>query len=170
MQLKSQISPEFFQRRYYCKNWRTLPHCTTLLSLLLHLLMYHLKSVQKQGCDVGKFIFARTKGGVTYFSTANPTHTAPADPLSIVAHIPSLYPPPPGLPPLPVTDHPNALLDVPLSAPTVPVAPTRRSPRVHVVRTPSSFGYSAVTVPAPYIDIVHGDNETISAANLTAGC
>ena len=101
-------------------------------------------------------------------STANPTHTAPADPLSIAALIPSPYPPPPGLPPLPVTDHPNALLDVPLSAPIVPVAPIRRSPRVHVVCTPSSFVYSTVTVPAPYSDIVHGDNETISAANLTA--
>jgi hypothetical protein len=83
-------------------------------------------------------------------------------------HIPSPYPPPLGLPLRPVTDHPKALLDVPLSAPTVPAAPICRSLRVHVVRTPSSFGYSAVTVSAPYSDIVHGDNETISTANLTA--
>ena len=97
---------------------------------------------------------------------ANPVHTAPANPLPIVALLPPPYPPPPGLPPLPVIDHPNTLLEVPISVPTVPVAPLRRSPRVHVVRTPSSFGYTAVTVPAPYIDIIRGDNDTISAANL----
>ena len=102
-------------------------------------------------------------------ATVNPVHTAPADPLPIVALHPCPYPPPPGLPPLPATDHPNALLGVPASIPTVPIAPaTRRSPRAHVVRAPSTFGYSAVTVPAPYIDIVHGDNDTLtSAANLT---
>ena len=101
--------------------------------------------------------------------TVNPVHTAPADPLPIVALHPCPYPPPPGLPPLPVTDHPNALLGVPASIPTVPAAPaSRKSPRVHVVRTPSSFGYSAATVPAPYLNIIQGDNATITAsATLT---
>jgi hypothetical protein len=115
MQLKSQISPELFQRRNYCNNWRTLPHCTILLSLLLHLFLYHLKSVQKQGCQAWKIHMCKNQGWCYLLCrpTANPTHTAPADPLSIVvALILSPYPPPPGLPPLPVTDHPNALLDV----------------------------------------------------------
>jgi len=99
--------------------------------------------------------------------TTNPVHTAPADPLPIISLHPCPYPPPPGLPPLPVTDHPNELLGVPTSIPTVPAAPQlRKSFRVR--RTPTKFADSAVTVPAPYLNIVQGDNATIIAsANLT---
>ena len=69
---------------------------------------------------------------------ANPVHTAPLSPLSIVALTSLPCPPSPGLPPLPNTDQPNHLLDMPVSAPTVPTAPLpRRSDRPHNKRTSS---------------------------------
>jgi hypothetical protein len=67
---------------------------------------------------------------------ANPVHTAPLAPLSIVTLTSLPYPPPPGIPPLPNTDQPNHLLDMPVSAPIVPTAPLpRRSDRPHNKRT-----------------------------------
>ena len=96
---------------------------------------------------------------------ANPVNTAPTVPLPSDPLLPQTYPPPPGLPLLPDTDQPNSLLqDTAVSVPTVPVAPTRRSPRPHIPRIIPS--YSAVTVPAlPYIAIVHGDNDTINSVS-----
>jgi hypothetical protein len=81
---------------------------------------------------------------------------------------------PPGLPPLPNTDQPKHLLDMPVSAPTVPTAPLpRRSDRPHNKRTSAIYTYSSVTVtpttpvPVPYIVIVHGDLDMISTPHLT---
>ena len=83
-------------------------------------------------------------------ASANPVHTTPLPSIPIVALLPIPYPPPPGLPPLPDTDKPNALLGEPVTAPTVPVAQPRRTTRPHTVRGPSNFGYSAATVPQTY--------------------
>ena len=96
---------------------------------------------------------------------SNPVNTTPTAPLPSDPLLPQVYPPPPGLPPLfPDTDQPNILLQETVSAPTVPVAPTRRSPRPHIPRIIPS--YSAVTVPAlPYIAIVQGDNDTINSVS-----
>ena len=92
---------------------------------------------------------------------ANPVHTTPLAPLSIVALTSLPYPPPPGLPSLPNIDQPNHLLDIPVSAPTVPTAPLpRRSDRPHNKRTSTIYAYSSVIDapstppdPAPYIAI-----------------
>ena len=56
-----------------------------------------------------------------------------------------------------------------VSLPTVPAAPTRRSPREHSVRVPSSFGYSAFKVPdEPYSALINEDHAMIiSEDNLT---
>ena len=95
-------------------------------------------------------------------ATANPVHTAPLAPLTIVAVTAPPYPLPPGLPPLPNTDKPNHLLGVPISTPTIPAAPvTRRSERSHNKRTSAIYAYSYVaaasipSIPAPYLAIVH---------------
>ena len=55
-------------------------------------------------------------------------------------------------------------MDSSVSLPTVPAAPTRRSPRV-----PSSFGYLAFKVPdEPYSALINGDRAMIiSEDNLT---
>ncbi len=108
---------------------------------------------------------------------ANPVHTTPLAPLSIVALTSLPYPRPPGLPSLPNTDQPNHLLNMPVSAPTVPIptAPLpRRSDRPHNKRTSTIYAYSSVIdapstppVPAPYIAIVHGDLDMISTPHLT---
>ncbi len=90
-------------------------------------------------------------------ASANPLHTTPSAPTPIVALISTIYPPLPGLPPLPNTDRPNVLLDNPVALPTVPVAPPRRTSHPHTVRGPSSFGYSAVTVPTTYSHKVRAD-------------
>jgi hypothetical protein len=73
-------------------------------------------------------------------TAANPAHTTPLSPTPIVALLPTPYPPPPGLPPLPDTDRQNVLLGEPVTAPIVPVAPPSRTPRPHTVRGPSDFG------------------------------
>ena len=90
-------------------------------------------------------------------ASANPLHTTPSAPTPIVALFPTPYPPRPGLPPLPDTNRPNVILDNSVAAPTVPVAPPRRTSRPHTVRGPSSFGYSAVTVPTTYSHKVRAD-------------
>jgi hypothetical protein len=90
-------------------------------------------------------------------ASANPLHTTASAPTPIVALFPTPYPPPPGLPPLPDIDRPNVLLDNPVAVPTVPVAPPRRTSRPHTVRGPSSFGYSAVTMPTTYSHKVRAD-------------
>ena len=79
---------------------------------------------------------------------ANPVHTAPLVPLTIVALTSTPYPPPPDLPPLPNTDKLNHLLCVLVSAPTIPTAPpTRRSKRPHNKRTSDYAYYSVVAAP-----------------------
>ena len=65
----------------------------------------------------------------------NPVHTVPVAPLLVLPPLPTTYPPPPGLPPLPDTDRPNTLMGPSISSPTVPAEPKRRSPREHIVRT-----------------------------------
>ena len=72
--------------------------------------------------------------------------------------LPTPYPSPPGLPPLPDTDRPNVLLGGPVTAPTVPVAQPRRTIRPHTVRGPSNFGYAAVTVSQKYTCTALVDN------------
>jgi hypothetical protein len=105
-------------------------------------------------------------------AAATPQLTVPLAPTPIIALLPGPYPPPPGLPPLPLTDNPNHLLGTPYTSPTVPVAPTRHSSRphtTHLTRVPSYFGYSAHTIPdEPYIALVQGDaNSAFSAPTLT---
>ena len=99
-------------------------------------------------------------------AAANPVLTAPLAPIPIIALLPCPYPPPPGLPPLPVTDNPNHLMGVPSTPSTIPVAPTRRTSRPHTIRVPSSFGYSVNTVPEPYIALVHGDTDNAFSAPI----
>ena len=99
----------------------------------------------------------------------NPVHTVPAAPLPVLPPLPTTYPPPHGLPPLPDTDRPNSLMGPSISSPTVPAEPTRRSPREHIVRIPSSFGYSALKIPdEPYSMLINGDHALIMGEdNLT---
>ena len=84
--------------------------------------------------------------------------------------LPTIYPPPPGLAPLPDTDRQNSLMGPSISPPTVPAAPTRRSPREHVNRVPNSFGYSALTKPdEPYFQLINSDHAMIMGEeNLTS--
>ena len=86
-------------------------------------------------------------------AAANPALTIPAAPIQILCP----YPPPPGLPPLPDTDTANHLMDEPLTSPTVPIAPTRRTSRPHTIRAPSSFGYSVVNEDPSYFAILNED-------------
>ena len=100
----------------------------------------------------------------------NPVHTVPAAPQPILPPLPTIYPPPPGLALLPDTDRPNSLMGPSISPPTVPAAPTRRSPCEHVVRVPSSFGYSALRIPdEPYSMLINSDHAMIMGeVNLTS--
>ena len=97
-------------------------------------------------------------------AVSNPIHTTPMAPLpNADVLFPRTYPPPPGLSAHPDTDQPNSLLGDPVTPPTVPTAPARRNLRPHVIRVPSIYGYSAVTVPAePYLTLVRGNNTSIT--------
>ena len=104
-------------------------------------------------------------------ASPNPVHTIPAAPQPILPPLPTIYPPSPGLAPLPDTNHPNSVMRPSISPPTVPAAPTRHSPREHVVRVPSSFGYSALTIPdEPYSQLINSDHAMIMGEeeNLTS--
>ena len=112
----------------------------------------------------------RTKGGVPYLGNRQP---GPRCPLTIVALTSPPYSLPPGFPPLPKTDKPNHLLDVPVSTLTIPAAPaTRLSACPHNKRTSDIYAYSFVaaaltSIPAPYLAIVHGYTDRISTPNFT---
>ena len=100
-------------------------------------------------------------------ATLTPTNPVASPPPALPLSTATTYPPPPGLPSLPVTDRPNTSLDLPRSAPTVPLAPARRTSRPHTVRAPSNFGYSSVTVAEPYVTLIRDDLETLSQPTLT---
>ena len=111
--------------------------------------------VQEQRVVLPLDIVQEPRVALPTLAAANPVLTAPLAPTSIVALLPCPYPPPPGLPPLPATDNPNHLMGAPITSSTVPVAVPRRTSRPHTIRSPSSFGYSSVTIPESYIEFEH---------------
>jgi hypothetical protein len=129
--------------------------------------------VQVTRVDTSQFL-QESRVVLPTLAIANLIVTTPSAPLPIVALTSPQYPPPPGLPLLHNTDQPNHLLGKPLSKPTIPVVavPTRQSPRPQRKRTSDIYAYSAVSapapaIPAPYIAIVHGDIDRITAPPLT---
>ena len=139
MQLKSTTLPEKSYLQLLLKSCKISQACTTLLPPTYHL---RRKSVQKRVVLPEENIVQEERVVLPVLALPNPVHTVPAAPQPILPPLPTIYPPPPGLAPLPDTDRPNSLMGPSISPPTVPAAPTRRSPREHVVRVPTSFGYS----------------------------